>query len=160
MNIGIGQNAKSAKQVRGVILFFWAAYLSLVVATNTCDALKALGILPDSWTFASGNFAFLRSVTAKHGTPDALNILLFAGVIAWEALAAVLHWRAALRFRAGDASRIVPAFTVSMALWGAFILADEVFISYDVEATHFRLLIAGIVSLMAIQLLPVERTVT
>jgi hypothetical protein len=150
----MGQRERKAKLV---LLLFWAAWLSIVLATNTCDALKALGVLNDSWTFASGNFEFLRSVTAKHGTPDAVNILLFAGVIAWEALAMVLHWRAALRFRAGDPSRIVPAFTVSIGLWGAFILADEIFISYDVEATHFRLLIAGVVSLMAVLLLPDER---
>jgi hypothetical protein len=31
--------------------------VTLVLATNVLDAAKALGLLPGSWSFASGNYA-------------------------------------------------------------------------------------------------------
>ena len=43
---------------RGLLLF-WAAWLSVVFTTNLCDGAKALGVLGESWAFASGNYAFL-----------------------------------------------------------------------------------------------------
>ena len=39
-------------------------------------------------------------------------------------------------------------------LWGTFAIADEVLIVYSVEATHLRLFIAQLVTLLAIELLP------
>jgi hypothetical protein len=136
------------------LLFFWAAWLSLVTLTNVLDGLKALRVLPPAWAFASGNFAFMASVTAKYGTPQAVTALLFAGVVLWEALAAGLFWRAFAAYGSGpaNAARAVrDAFTVSVALWAAFALSDEVFFVFDAEATHLRLFTAQLVSLLAIQ---------
>jgi predicted anti-sigma-YlaC factor YlaD len=135
------------------LLFFWAAWLSLVTLTNVLDGLKSLRMMPTGWAFASGNYAFMASVTAKYGTPTAVTAMLFVGVVAWELLAAVLFWRAFAAHRAdaataGDAVR--QAFTVSLALWAAFMLADEVFFAFDAEGTHVHLLIAQLASLLTI----------
>jgi hypothetical protein len=53
-----GQAVSCVLLKRGLLLF-WAAWLSLVLATNLLDAAKALGLLGQSWAFASGNYAFL-----------------------------------------------------------------------------------------------------
>jgi hypothetical protein len=45
---------------------------------------------------------------------------------------------------------------VSLGLWAAFLVADEVFIAYPVEATHLRLFIAQLVTLLAVEVLPEE----
>jgi hypothetical protein len=42
----------------------------------------------------------------------------------------------------------------SLGLWAAFLVADEVFIAYAVEATHLRLLTAQLATLLAVELLP------
>jgi hypothetical protein len=133
--------------INRLLLWIWALWLSVVALTNACDALKALGLLPKTFSFASGNYGFIQSVTAIHHTPTFVVAGLFAGVIAWEVVGAVLHWRAALQPTPAAVSR---AFLVSIALWGAFMLADEVFISYDVEGTHLHLLIAGLVSVLVL----------
>src|SRR4051812_13809660 len=75
------------------LLAFWAVWLTVVFLTNLADAGKALGLLGESWAFASGNYRFLTETTARYATPAWLNAVLFAGVIAWEGLAAVLFWR-------------------------------------------------------------------
>ncbi|HKB37713.1 MAG TPA: hypothetical protein VKD72_14800 [Gemmataceae bacterium] len=110
---------------RGLLLF-WAAYLSLVFTTNLLDGAKALGLLADSWTFSSGNYAFVVQTTARHGTPAWANAVLFAGVVVWEGLAAALFWRAFWAFRGGGAGRpaVYAASATGLSLWAAFVLGS------------------------------------
>jgi hypothetical protein len=113
---------------RGILLF-WALWLSIVCATNVFDALRALGVLPVSWSFASGNYALVAKVVGIHAVAGWLAGVLFLGVMIWEGSAAFLFWRAFHEFHglSGPGLRTVhTAFTVSPALWAAFMLADEV----------------------------------
>jgi hypothetical protein len=134
------------------LLLFWAVWLSVVFATNLTDGMKALGLLGESWAFASGNYRFLVQTTARYGTPDWLNGLLFVGVICWEGAAALLFWLALLKFR--GRRPLYAAFTASLLLWGAFLIADEVFIAYAVAAAHWRPFTAQLATLLAVELLP------
>jgi len=138
------------------LLVFWAEWLSLVFATNALDGARALSVLGESWAFASGNYAFLARTTARYGTPVWLNAVLFAGVIAWEGLAAGLLWRAwwAYRGRGTGRAALYAAFAAGLSLWAAFVMADEAFIAYEVEATHWRLFTAQLATLLAVELLP------
>jgi uncharacterized membrane protein len=143
--------------LKRTLLAFWAVWLTVVLATNVLDAGKVVGVLPQDWSFASGNYTFLADTTSRYGTPNWLNGLLFAGVIAWEGVAALLFWLACWRFRTkprGSRRPLYAAFSVSLLLWGAFLVADEVFIAYPVAATHLRLFTAQLVTLLAIELLP------
>jgi hypothetical protein len=140
------------------LLLFWAVWLSVVFLSNLSDAGKGLGLLGDSWAFASGNWKFIKETTARYGTPDLVNALLFAGIILWEGVAALPFWRAVWTFRGKKSGRKILhfAFTTSLLLWGAFLIADEVLIAYPLESTHLRLFIAFLVTLMTIELLPVD----
>jgi hypothetical protein len=135
---------------RGLVLF-WAVWLSLVFVTNLLDGARAIGLLPESWAFASGNYAFLCQTTARYGTPEWVNGLLFGGVICWEGLTAVLFW---LAWRTYPGRLLYPAFAAGLSLWAAFVLADEVCVAYVVEGTHWRLFTAQLATLLAIELLP------
>ncbi len=142
--------------LKRLLLLFWAAWISVVFLTNLADAGKASGLLGQSWTFASGNWRFIQETTARYGTPAALNAILFAGVILWEGIAAVLLWMAAWSYRGRSSARRAAylAFMTSLLWWGAFLVADEVFIAYPLESTHLRLFVAHLVTLLAIELLP------
>jgi hypothetical protein len=140
----------SWKTLKSGVLLFWAAWLTIVVATNVCDALKAGGALPAGWTFASGNWPLMLKVTGVHATPVPLVAALFLGVILWEALAAVLFWRA---WAASGRGGLI-AFIVSLALWAVFILADEVFLAYQLEPAHMRIFGLQLISVLALRLLP------
>ena len=141
-----------------ILLFLWVAWLSVVFLSNLADAAKELGWLPETWGFASGNLQFIRETTARYGTSDSVNGVLFAGVIVWEGGATLLFWWAGLTFRGGGAGRkvVYRAFMASLLLWGVFLVADEVFIAYPLESTHLRLFIAQLITLLAIELLPDE----
>ena len=147
---------RSAVILKRALLGFWAVWLTVVFATNVADAGKALGLLGGSWRFASGNYGFIARTTSRYGTPAWLNGLLFLGVLCWEGVAALLFWLACWKFRGPSASRrsVYAAFTAGLTLWAAFLVADEVFIAYDLEGTHLRLFTAQLATLLAIELLP------
>lgn len=68
----------------------------------------------------------------------------------------MLFWLAWLRYRRQPGGRrlLYAAFTVSLGLWSAFAIADELFIAYAVEGTHLRLFTAQLATLLAVELLP------
>jgi hypothetical protein len=138
--------------LRTLVLLFWALWLSIVTASNLTNALRVAGVLPASFAFASSNFELVQTSTAIYHAPRALVWMLFAGVIAWEGLAAALFFRALLLVRrsarggGGDEASVEPglvaAFATAMALFAAFMLADELLIAYPLQATHMRTFIA------------------
>ena len=142
--------------LKRLLLLFWAVWLSIVFLSNLADAGKGLGLLGESWAFASDNWKSIQDTTARYKIPVVANAILFAGVILWEGIAALLFWRAGWSFGDGKSSRqdVYRAFTISLLLWGAFLIADEVFIAYRLESTHLRLFVAHLATLLALELLP------
>src|SRR6266571_1638181 len=117
----------SWRTLKSGVLLFWAAWFTIVLITNVCDALKAGRVLPSGWTFSSGNWELMLKATAG-----------------------LLFWRA---WAAGGRGGVI-AFVVGLALWATFALADEVFLAYTVEAAHLRLFGLQLVSVLALRLLP------
>jgi len=140
----------SWRTLKSGVLLFWAAWFTIVLITNVCDALKAGRVLPAGFTLSSGNWELMLKITAVHATPVAIVALMFLGVIVWEALAGLLFWRA---WAAGGRGGVV-AFVVALALWATFALADEVFMAYTIEAVHLRLFGLQLLSVLALRLLP------
>jgi hypothetical protein len=134
-----------------VLLAFWALYFGIVALSNLTDLLRSIHLLPADWRWVSGNLAFMASATGKFGVPAWVNPILLAGVIAWQGVAAVLFWRAT---RAGGREELGPPFMVGISLWVVFVLLDEFLLIFETgaEATHLRLLIAQLVTLVFLQL--------
>jgi hypothetical protein len=83
--------------------------------------------------------------------------LLFLGVVLWQGLAALLFWYTCSTFHRMPFPGLWAldmAFLVSLALWAAFMIADEIFAAYDAEAAHMRIFIAQLLSLLVLYLLP------
>jgi hypothetical protein len=147
---------RSVITLKRCLLTFWAAWLTLVLATNLFDAAKAVGLLTESWAFASGNYRAIVETTARYDPPKWLTGLLFVGVLCWEAIAVVMFWLALWRYRGNGKGRrsLYVAFTCGLTLWGAFLIADEVCIAYAMTGAHLRLFTAQLVTLAAIEVLP------
>lgn len=137
------------------LLCFWAVWTSLIVLTNLHDALKTVGALPQSWTLASYNYTLVVQTVGAQGVPVGVAAVLFAGAVAWEALAAGLLWRAFAamrRGRGGASPAVTQAFVVSLALWAAFLVATEATVSYATAGTHKSTLIAQLLTLLVVRL--------
>lgn len=139
--------------VQSGILLFWALWLTAVASTNLLDALKQLGVLPESWTLASYNFSLVANTVGAHGIPAAGAAVLFGGVILWELSAAVLFWLAFAAFRRGGDGRdpaVVRAFAATLALFGTFLLTTELTVNYLTAPTHTGVLMLLLASLLVV----------
>jgi hypothetical protein len=135
---------------RGTLLF-WAAWLSVVATTNVLDGLRALGALPESFRFTSGNWTWINQVMDPLGVPRLLQAALFTGAITWEALGALLFWCAVATYRGRPLAQekaAVYACGVNLALWGAFQVLDEVFMAYQPEAVHRVIFVSQLATLL------------
>jgi hypothetical protein len=142
------------------LVLFWALWLSLTWLTNACDGLKALGLLGNRWPWASGNYARMVATTQQYALPRWLPTLLFLGVVLWQGLAAGLFWGAVGAFHGMHGPGLEwlhTAFGVSLALWAALMLADELLLVYEVEAPHMRIFMAQLMSLLVLHLVPEGR---
>ena len=135
------------------LLFAWAAWFSIVTATNACSALKASGVLGPSWRFASKNYPMVVKAVSIYDAPAWLPKLLFLGVVAWQLLASIFFWYA---LTVSGARGVIDAAAVNLAcgtgilLWTAFMIADEITIKYAMEQPHELLFIAQIASLLLV----------
>lgn len=139
------------------IIVFWAAWISIVVIANVVDALRVAGILPADTRLASGNYTAIVHESDRLSVPHTLDFIIFLIIILWEALAAVLLWRAAVYEVAGSHLRMGAADTglsALLILFAGFILADEVFHAFKTETDHRSIVILLLVSLIALHVLP------
>ena len=139
------------------LLGFWAAWFAVVALTNAFSALKAFGLLPPTWRFASGNYGQVAKAVSVYKAPRWVPIVLFLGVIAWQVLASaafVCAFAASSRAHAPSWATVDLAFAIAIALWAAFMIADELTFKYGYEQSHELLFVAQLASLAAMYLLP------
>lgn len=143
--------------IKRLTLLFWAAWLSVVATTNVLDSLRALGALPASFKFASGNWRWINQMMDPLDVPRGLQAALFAGAIAWEALGATLFWWAVASYRGRPLAQekaTVSACGVNLGLWSAFQVLDEVFLAYQPEGVHRAIFVSQVATLLLLQLMP------
>ena len=102
-------------------------------------------------------------VTNIYSTPESMVAILFSGVVIWEGLGALLFWRSFREFNGVNGSlltTVYTAFGVSLALWAAFVIADEIFVAYktynSLEEGHMGIFALQLISLLVLRLLPDE----
>ena len=141
--------------IKRTILLFWAAWLTVVTTTNVFDALAAVGAIPESFKFVSGNWKWINQAMDPLSVPRAFQAFLFAGAIAWESLAAALFWWASATYRGrliSEEKAALSACGVNLALWAAFQVLDEVFIAYQPEAVHRMIFVSQLGTLLLLYL--------
>jgi hypothetical protein len=125
--------------------------------SNVCCALKEIAMLDQRWKLASNNYNAIVEAISVYGISRYVAAVLFTGVVLGQGAAAVLFARAAafsLGLGSIDHVAANAAFVVGVGFWGALMIADEVFLQYERQASHATLFIAQLASWMALYLLP------
>lgn len=135
-----------------VLLLFWALWLGVIAATNLFSLLRAVQVIDQQWVFASNNFNLVRSFMSGYGAPHSWVVVAFSGVVVWQWLTVALFLRALSG--APDRKAENAAFSTGLALFAAFLVAGEFFLRFDYEAIHMRIVMAMIVSWLAMHVLP------
>ena len=137
-------------------LFFWGMWFLLASLTNIFDLFNVFGILTPEWRFRSGNYLLLSQALSIYDVGSMCTNLLFICDILVQGTAATLFFIAAWHFwhQKNAWIYINAAFTLSIALWGMFIIMEETFIAYAFEEVHRSLFSLELISLLALHLLP------
>ena len=139
------------------LLTFWGLWFLLVFSTNLCEGLKVLRLIPWTWKFASHNFQAVALALTEYEAPSWISKVLFSGILLWQLSTAFLFgWAtvASLEIFSLRWELINAAFAAGLALWAAFMLADELCKQYDPERGHVLFFIAQLSTLVALHLLP------
>lgn len=138
------------------ILLFWGLWFGIACCSNIIDLLHFHGIMLD-YNFYSGNYLALKNVISVYQTPQhMLNILFYLDILIQGIIAILFISSAVSLYRSSIYcwKLVNLAFIVSIVLWGVFLIMEEIFIAYQFEATHIRLSVFEIVSLLMFHLLP------
>ena len=114
-------------------------------------------MLPARWTFASKNYDAIVRATEKYHPAPWIPRLLFSGVLIWQLLILVgFGWAMVASVRSGwmDVEPVNLAFSLSLSLLAANIIADELCTEYDTEHGHILFFIAQLVTVIALAVLP------
>jgi hypothetical protein len=139
--------------IKRILLVFWASWLSIVVVTNVLNALQAIGVVPLSFPFVSGNWAAINQVMDPLRLPRPLQGFFFLSAIAMETLAASLYWRAVAAFRGrpfGKEGEALIACLMNLVLWCLFQLLDEVLLAYAFEGVHRMIFLSQLATIVVL----------
>jgi len=117
--------------VRRVVLTVLSAWHGLAAVKNLCDLAAAFEVVPAAKRIGSGNFAAIEKLLGPLHPPKGLLGALLLGAAAIEGAVAVGFAR----------GRAEPAFALSLALFGAFAVIDELMADYQLDETHREILV-------------------
>jgi hypothetical protein len=142
------------------ILLFWALWWLLAFLTDALGGLTEIGAIAAAW-LPHSNYPGLVQSLAPYHPPGWLPPFLFVGIIAWSLLSTVLFALAASTPRQPAERwrrRSNAAFIVSLGLWLAFFLADQVVMKFDLEENHMVQGGFQLLTFLAVHLLPEDRS--
>ena len=146
-------------RLKQLVLAFWALYLGMVALTNTVNFVVT--VTGAHWSFLnSGNHDYIASVVHDYHWPNWFVTLSVLGAAAIEGIGALLFVRALRRYR-GNRTGIVEAYqalTWNLVVWIAFIAGTEFFVAYPPEAPFRELLGLGVLTILAVAVVPDDVT--
>ena len=149
-------NMRSMFFFKRTIVVFWALWWILAFLTDFLGGLYLLNVFTAPW-LPHSNYPSLVESLLQYDAPTWLPGLFFVGIIGWSFLSAGAFTVAALTSRQPSprwCARVNVAFIVSLGLWFAFFISDQVIMNFDLEQNHMVQGGFQLLTFMAIHLLP------
>lgn len=135
------------------LLLFWGVYFGMAGTGNVVDWLTNHGYRGRLFRSSSKNLELMEKVAERHGSGTSAIGALFALILSWELLASVTYFAALALYMYGSVYLLPYAFFIGMGLFAGLILGNEAFVYYDDEEEHVIMLLAQLVSYVAVVLL-------
>ncbi len=135
------------------ILLFWGVYFAMAGTGNVVDWLTQHGYRGRYFRSSSKNFELLERVAAKHRSGKRAIGALFVVIMSWELLSAAAYLGALGLYLTGSSLLLPYAFFIGMGHFAGLVLGNEAFVYYDDEEEHMVMLLAQLVSYIAVALL-------
>ena len=135
------------------LLLFWGIYFAMAGTGNVVDLLTDHGYRGRFFRSSSKNLELMERVAKRHGSGAAAIGALFALIMSWELLSALTYLAALALYLNGNLTIVPYAFFIGMGLFAGLILGNEAFVYYDDEEEHVIMLLAQLLSYVAVVLL-------
>ena len=135
------------------LLLFWGIYFTMAATGNFADWLTQHGHRGRYFRFSSKNLELLERVVSKHRSGWKVAPFLFVTIASWETLSAVTYLLALGLYLLGNSVFVPYAFFIGMGLFAGLVLGNEAFIYYDDEEEHVVMMLAQLISYIAVVLL-------
>ena len=135
------------------ILLFWGVYFAMAGVGNVVDWLTNHGYRGRLFRSSSKNLELMERVAKRHGSGQAATKALFAVIMSWELLSAAAYLGSFGLDLDGNRTLLPYAFLIGMGLFGGLVLGNEAFVYYDDEEEHVIMVLAQLVSYIAVVLL-------
>jgi hypothetical protein len=140
----------SMNLVSAGLLLFWGVYFGMAGVGNVVDWLTNHGYRGRLFRSSSKNLELMERVAKRHGSGSSTIGILFALIMSWELFTSLAYLSAFGLYLVGNFSLLPYAFFVGMGLFAGLILGNEAFVYYDDEEEHVVMLIAQLMSYIAV----------
>ncbi len=135
------------------LLLFWGVYFAMAGTGNLVDWLTEHGYRGRYFRFSSKNFELLEKVAERHRSGKGTVRVMFIVIMSWELLSAAGYLSALAMYLMGGTWFLPYAFFIGMGLFAGIILGNEAFVYYDDEEEHVVMLLAQLITYIAIVLI-------
>lgn len=120
-----------------LLIIFWGVWWLSALWTDVVGGLAYLGVLQAEWAPAK-NYPFLVESLKMYPLYSWIPTVLFMGIIVWMSLIVgyFLVTILAIATKKPFWRLANQSFAISMGLWLAFLLADQMIMNYQLEANH------------------------
>lgn len=142
-----------------ILIWFWFIWWFIALWTDVIGGLAHLGLLQADWA-PDTNYPNLVLSLQMYAVPLWLPAILFDGIIIWLAIATFsFAWAVIALNRRPEIwlRRAQIAFIISLTLWLAFFLADQIIMKFDLEENHMVQGGFQLLCYLALYLLPDEK---
>ena len=126
------------ERFKKLIIVFWTLWWLIALWTDIVGLLAHNGLLQKSWA-PNTNYPFLVDSLKMYNAPEWLPQFLFGGIIVWLLLSTLAFCWAATSLAQEKEKwmrRADIAFTISLGLWLAFIIGDQLIMKFTLEENH------------------------
>ncbi|MDP1604492.1 MAG: hypothetical protein Q8M03_14645 [Legionella sp.] len=126
------------ERFKKLIIVFWTLWWLIALWTDIVGLLAHNGLLQKSWA-PNTNYPFLVDSLKMYNAPEWLPQFLFGGIILWLLLSTLAFcWATASLAQQKEKwmKRADIAFTISLGLWLAFIIGDQLIMKFTLEENH------------------------
>jgi hypothetical protein len=135
------------------LLLFWGIYFGMAGTGNVVDWLTNHGYRGRLFRSSSKNLELMERVAERHGAGVKAIRALFAIIMSWEILSALVYFAALALYLTGNLTILPYAFFIGMGLFAGLVLGNEAFVYYDDEEEHVIMFLAQLISYIAVVLL-------
>jgi hypothetical protein len=140
-----------------ILVIFWGFWWLIAFLTDFLGGLQHLKLIDLSLNIDT-NYPFLVKSLMPFNPPHWLPAYLFIMLMIWALISSLLFFWASLASKARWLRLANIAFIVSLGLWLAFFLADQIIMNFDLEANHMVQGGFQLLCFFALYLLPEQET--